>query len=95
MEIVLDTHEGKARASARLQTPDGSFVIGAGHAHTDLTMTAMAEARDELAAARALTDLGHRLGELALVQLARTCPAPVSTHSRTGDRQRARSTAAL
>jgi hypothetical protein len=58
--INIDEHEGRTRAKARLQTRDGERV-GVGTARLNPADHDVPEIGDELAVARALTDLGDQL----------------------------------
>jgi hypothetical protein len=58
--INIDEHDGRTRAVARLRTRDGERV-GVGSARLNPADHDVPEIGDELAVARALTDLGHRL----------------------------------
>jgi hypothetical protein len=65
VEIHIDEHEGSTRAVARLQNPDGTGPAGAGLARLNPADRDVPQIGDELAVARALSDLGHRLLETA------------------------------
>lgn len=63
VEIYVDEHEEDrtTRAEARLHTGDDTRLIGHGTAHRNPTDAEIAEIGDELAVARALSDLAHKL----------------------------------
>jgi hypothetical protein len=61
VSIDIDEHEGRTRAVARLHTPDTDSVVGVGLARLNPTDRDVPEIGDELAAARALSELTHRL----------------------------------
>jgi hypothetical protein len=63
VEIYIDEHEesGLTHAEARLHTNDPTHLVGQGDAHRNPADDQVAEIGDELAAARALSDLSHQL----------------------------------
>jgi hypothetical protein len=61
VDIYVDEQEGRTYAEARLQTGAGTHLVGIGRAKLNPADRDIPEIGDELAAARALTDLGHRL----------------------------------
>lgn len=61
VEIVIDEHENRTRARARLQNPDETRVTGVGIARLNPEDQNIPKIGDELATARALSDLAHRL----------------------------------
>jgi hypothetical protein len=67
VEIVIDEHVGRRRtdALARLRTPGRIDLRGEGTARHDPRDAEVPEIGDELAVARALVDLAHRLFEAA------------------------------
>jgi len=76
VEIFIDEHEDQRRthAEARLRTRDDTNLKGEGTAMRNPSDDEVPEIGDELAAARALADLSHRLLEAAaedIEQLAR------------------------
>lgn len=60
VQIEIDEHENKTRAKARWEWRGKDFV-GIGVARRNPADDNVAEIGDELAAARALSDLGHQL----------------------------------
>jgi len=60
VEITIDEHVGRTRAKARLRWRDQESV-GVGLSRLDPTDRDVAEIGDELAVARALSDLARRL----------------------------------
>ena len=60
VEIEIDEHENKTRAKARLEWR-GRHFVGVGVARRNPADYNVSEIGDELAAARALSDLGHQL----------------------------------
>ncbi len=61
VEIYVGEDEGRTYAEARLHTDLGDRLVGIGRAKLNPTDRDIPEIGDELAVARALTDLGHRL----------------------------------
>lgn len=61
VEIYVGEDEGRTYAEARLHTDLGDRLMGVGRAALHPGERDIPEIGDELAAARALTDLGHRL----------------------------------
>lgn len=59
--IDIDEHDGRTRAVARLKTRDTERMVGVGLARLDPSDRDVPEIGDELAVARALSDLGQRL----------------------------------
>ena len=67
VEIFIDEHEDDrtTNAGARLRTNDKTQLVGRGTAHRNPSDTDIAEIGDELAAARALSNLAHELLDAA------------------------------
>lgn len=67
VEILIDEHddERRTRAEARLHTGDRTELRGEGRARRNPVDREVPEIGDELAVARALSDLAHRLLEAA------------------------------
>ena len=61
VEIFIDEHGSKTRAEARLQNPDRTGLVGEGTARRNPRDPSVPEIGDELAVARALSDLAHKL----------------------------------
>jgi Domain of unknown function (DUF1876) len=61
VDIDIDEHEGRTRAMARLHTRDTDNLVGVGLARLNPAHRDVPEIGDELAAARALSELGHNL----------------------------------
>jgi hypothetical protein len=62
VDIFIDEDDqGHTYAEARLHTGADTRILGAGHARLHPAEVDVPEIGDELAVARALTDLGHRL----------------------------------
>ncbi|MFD4196226.1 MULTISPECIES: DUF1876 domain-containing protein [Amycolatopsis] len=65
VDIVIDEHETRTRATARLRTGERTNLVGIGTARLNPADTNVPEIGDELATARALSDLAHRLLDAA------------------------------
>jgi Domain of unknown function (DUF1876) len=61
VELLIGENDGRTYAEANLRTEIGDQLTGAGEAHLHPDDRDVPEIGDELAVARALTDLGHRL----------------------------------
>ncbi len=61
VDIFIGEDEGRTYAEARLHTEVGDHLVGVGRAKVSPPDYDIPEIGDELAAARALADLGHRL----------------------------------
>ncbi len=61
VEVDIDEHEGRTRAVAKLLTNDTDSMVGVGLARLNPADRDVPEIGDELATARALSDLSHRL----------------------------------
>jgi len=65
VEIFIDEHDGSTRAEARLKTADTTHLVGTGTARRNPRDVEVPEIGDELAAARALSELAHQLLDAA------------------------------
>jgi hypothetical protein len=65
VQIDLGEHDGQTRAVARLHTGDRTLLTGAGWARLNPADPNVPEIGDELAAARALSQLAHTLLDAA------------------------------
>jgi hypothetical protein len=63
--IHIDEHEGRTRARAQVHTRDGAGPVAVGTARLDPAEHDVPEIGEELAVARALTELGKGLLEAA------------------------------
>jgi hypothetical protein len=61
VDIFVDEDDGRTYAEARLHTGAETHLVGVGRARLNPADNDIPEIGDELAAARALTDLGYRL----------------------------------
>ncbi len=74
--IDIDEHDGRTRAVARLHTRDTERMVGVGIAHLDPTDRDVPEIGDEIAVARALSDLGQRLLHTAAEDVEQSTGSP-------------------
>jgi hypothetical protein len=63
--VDIDEHDGHTRAVARLRTRDTERLVGVGLARLSPADRDVPEIGDEIAVARALSDLGRRLMQAA------------------------------
>ncbi|HEY8454446.1 MAG TPA: DUF1876 domain-containing protein [Actinopolymorphaceae bacterium] len=61
VDIAIDEYENRTRAEARLVTPEKAGLSATGLARRNPADVNVPEIGDELAAARALSELAHRL----------------------------------
>jgi hypothetical protein len=61
VDVFVDEEDGHTYAEARLHTNDKTHLVGVGRARLNPADRDIPEIGDELAAARALNDLAHRL----------------------------------
>jgi hypothetical protein len=61
VDISVDEQDDKTRADARLRNPAGTELVGTGLARRNPRDANVPEIGDELAVARALSDLAHKL----------------------------------
>jgi hypothetical protein len=77
VQVYIDEAEGGTYAEARLHTDDDTRLVGVGRARLNPADEDIPEIGDELATARALTDLGHRLLLTAAADIEAVSDAPV------------------
>ncbi|MGD9527130.1 DUF1876 domain-containing protein [Pseudonocardia sp.] len=75
--IDIDEHDGRTRAVARLDAHGAEDLVGTGLARCNPADRDVPEIGDELAAARALSDLGHRLLDAAAGDIEQIVRRPV------------------
>lgn len=80
VEIVIDEHERRTRATARLHTGAPTHLVGVGTARLNPADADVPEIGDELAAARALNDLAHKLLDAAAGDIERVTHTPARLH---------------
>lgn len=69
VDIVIDEHENRTRAHARLHNPDQTGLVGVGTARLNPSDVNVPEIGDELAVSRALNELAHRLLDAAAADI--------------------------
>ena len=74
--IDIDEHDGHTRAVARLLTRDPDRLTGVGLARLDPADRDVPEIGDEIAVARALSDLSHRLLQAATEDVEQSTGTP-------------------
>ncbi len=77
VEIMVGEDEGRTYAEARLHTGVDDHLVGVGRAKLNPNDDDVPEIGDEIAVARALTDLGHRLLITAAMDLEKVTNKPV------------------
>jgi hypothetical protein len=77
VHIDLGEHEGTTRAIAHLETGDRTSLTGTGSARLNPADPDVPEIGDELAAARALSELAHALLDAAAGDIAAVAHQPV------------------
>lgn len=65
VEIFISERDGRTHAEARLHTADRTHLVGTGAARLNPKDRDVPEVGEELATARALSDLAHRLLDAA------------------------------
>ncbi len=78
--IDIDEHDGHTRAVARLQDRDTERLTGVGLARLDPADRDVPEIGDEIAVARALSDLSHRLLQAATEDVEQSTGTPAHLH---------------
>ena len=72
IDVVIDEHEDRTRAKARLHTPQETGLVGIGTARLNPADRNVPEIGDELAVSRALSDLAHKLLDAAATDIEET-----------------------
>lgn len=80
VDLFIDEADGRTRAEARLHTNDKTHLVGIGRAKLNPADHDIPEIGDELAVARALSDLGHRLLVTAAMDIQAVSGEPVRLH---------------
>lgn len=75
--VDIDEHDGRTRAVARLHTRDTDRLVGVGLARLNPADKDVPEIGDELATARALSDLSHHLLNAAAEDIEQITHMPV------------------
>jgi hypothetical protein len=76
VRIDIGEHDGRTRAVAHLRTRDTDTLTGVGFARLHPADRDVPEIGDEIAVARALSDLGQRLMQAATADLEQVTGAP-------------------
>ena len=76
VQVDIDEHEGRTRAVARLRTDGTQSLAGTGLARLNPADRDVPEIGDELAVARALSELSHRLLDVAAEDIERSSGEP-------------------
>jgi hypothetical protein len=79
VSVDIDEHDGRTRATARLQTRDTDRLVGIGTARLNPADRDVPEIGDELATARALSELSHRLLDVATADIEQAVGHPART----------------
>lgn len=79
ISLDIDEHEGRTRAVARLDLGRSEGVTGVGLARCNPSDRDVPQIGDELAVARALSELAHRLFEVTAADIERSTHQPVHT----------------
>jgi hypothetical protein len=80
VHIDIDEHDGRTRAVARLHPHDSDRLVGVGLARLNPADHDVPEIGDELATARALSELSHNLLELAAADIEQITHKPAHLH---------------
>lgn len=80
IQIVLDEEGNETQADAVLDLPGKSEVRGHGTSHRNPTDAEVPLIGDELAVARALSDLAHRILDSAATDIESSTRTPASPH---------------
>jgi Domain of unknown function (DUF1876) len=76
VQVQIDEHEGSTRAVARLRIDDAESLAGTGLARLNPQDRDVPRIGDELAVARALSELSHRLLDVAAGDIERSSGVP-------------------
>ena len=76
VQVDIDEHEGRTRAVARLRTGGSDALAGTGLARLNPADRDVPRIGDELAAARALSELSHRLLDVAAQDIEQSSGVP-------------------
>jgi len=80
VRIDIDEHDARTRATARLHTDDTDRLSGVGTARLNPTDRNVPEIGDELAVARALSDLAHKLLDATAEDIEQITAVPAQLH---------------
>ncbi len=80
IELTFDEDDIRTDATARLQLPDGAELQAHGHARRNPADPARPKIGEEIASARALSDLVHQLLEKAAGEIEEVTHEPAHLH---------------
>lgn len=80
IELTFDEDDVRTDATARLRLPDGTECQAQGHARRNPADPARPKVGEEIASARALSDLVHQLLEKAAKELEEVTHEPTHLH---------------
>lgn len=78
IDVYIDEHSDRTRAIARLHNHDEIGLVGTGLARLNPTDANVPEIGDELATARALSDLAHKLLDATVTDIEATTHKPTT-----------------
>jgi len=78
IDVYIDEHEERTRATARLHNRDETGLVGVGLARLNPADANIPEIGDELATARALSDLAHKLLDATVTDIEAVTHAPTT-----------------
>jgi hypothetical protein len=78
IRVHIDEHEARTRATARLHHRDETDLVGVGLARLNPADVNVPEIGDELATARALSDLAHKLLDATVTDIEAVTHAPTT-----------------
>ncbi|MBP1158538.1 hypothetical protein ABIC28_004161 [Rhodococcus sp. PvR044] len=79
--VVIDEHDGRTRAKARLSAGEKPEMVGVGLARLNPEDADVPAIGDELATARALADLSHQLIEATAADIEEVTKQPSNLYS--------------
>lgn len=80
IDVTFDEDEVRTDATARLQLPDGAELQAQGHARRNPSDPSRPRIGEEIASARALSDLVHQLLEKAAGEIEEVTHEPTHLH---------------
>lgn len=80
IEVTFEEDDVRTDASARLQLPDGTALTADGHARRNPADPARPKIGEEIATARALSDLVHQLLDKAATEIEEVTDEPAHLH---------------
>lgn len=80
IDLTFDEDDVRTDATARLQLPDGTQLRAQGHARRNPADPSRPKVGEEIATARALSDLAHQLLETAAGEIEEVTHEPTHLH---------------